>query len=150
MLTLIAKSPHPDLSQAQDTIALTAEERQRSFYRCTSEQGQPMKINLKRGTVLRDGDLLLTEADANAEPIKVAIAAKPEPVITVTAEHPLHLLKAAYHLGNRHVALEVTETYLRLTPDPVLRDMLTKMPVTITDAIAPFHPETGAYHHHHG
>jgi urease accessory protein len=74
----------------------------------------------------------------------------------VTASNPLHLLRAAYHLGNRHVPLEVTAEYLRLSPDPVLADLLQQLGLTVRLQTLPFQPETGAYghagspgHHHH-
>ena len=102
-----------------------------------------MFLRLPRGTILEDGDRLLDEV---GQP-QVEIHAKPEPVLTVTAREPLHLLRAAYHLGNRHVPLEVTAEYLRLSPDPVLADMLQQLGLTVRLQTFPFHPETGAYHH---
>lgn len=64
----------------------------------------------------------------------------------VTADRPLALLKAAYHLGNRHVPLEVTAQVLKLTPDPVLREMLAHLEgVRVVEAVEPFYPELGAY-----
>jgi urease accessory protein len=77
------------------------------------------------------------------------VLAKPEPVLTVTAHTPLDLLQAAYHLGNRHVSLEITPTYLRLSPDPVLRDLLIHRGLHIHEEIQPFQPESGAYGAHH-
>jgi urease accessory protein len=73
----------------------------------------------------------------------------PEPVITVKANTELELIRAAYHLGNRHVPLEITSTYLRLSPDSVLESMLVKMGLEILEEIAPFYPEKGAYGHDH-
>ena len=132
-----------------DTLTLTAEERQRSFYRCTSVKGKAIKLNLKRGTTLKDGDVLMSAGDEIVPTTYIQIKAKPEPIITITASEPLYLLKAAYHLGNRHIALEIQPTYLRFSPDPVLKAMLEKMPVDLTEEIAPFHPESGAYSHDH-
>lgn len=79
----------------------------------------------------------------------VQVVARPEPVLTVTAASPLALLQATYHLGNRHVPLEITPHYLRLTPDPVLQAMLMQLGVTVHSEIAPFLPIGGAYHHSH-
>ncbi|MDX2255181.1 MAG: urease accessory protein UreE [Pseudanabaenaceae cyanobacterium bins.39] len=126
------------------TLALVAEERTRSRYRYVSEEGQEISLQLPRGTVLRDGDIL---ADANGH-IVAKVVAKPEPVITVTAHHALDFLRAAYHLGNRHIALEITESYLRFSPDPVLQDMVAQMGLHLVEEVQPFQPETGAYHHH--
>lgn len=127
------------------TLALTAEERTRSRHHFETEQGQGLYLNLPRGTVLSHGDLLRSDDGQ----VLVRIVAKPEPVMTVIASTPLALLKAAYHLGNRHVSLEVTETYLRLSPDPVLKAMLEQLGVQVTEAVLPFQPEAGAYGHHH-
>ncbi|MGG6293201.1 urease accessory protein UreE [Leptolyngbya sp. AN02str] len=126
-------------------LALTADERTRSRHCFETSDGQAIYVQLPRGTVLQDGDVLQTEMGDRA----VRIVAKPEPVMTVTADHPLNLLRAAYHLGNRHVALEVTETYLRLQPDPVLRSMLEHLTVQVIDEVQPFNPEHGAYRHAH-
>jgi urease accessory protein len=99
---------------------------------------------LPRGTVLRDRDLLTTDTGEDL----VLVIAKPEPVLTVVGKTPLDLLKAAYHLGNRHVPLELTPTYLRLSSDPVLRAMLEPLGLKIIEEKAPFQPEIGAYSHH--
>lgn len=127
------------------TLALIAEDRTRSRHRFMTVEGEEINLQLQRGTVLREGDIL---ADAHNFAIAKVIA-KPEPVITVTAKHPLEFLRAAYHLGNRHIALEVTETYLRLTPDSVLENMVLQMGLTVVHETQPFQPESGAYHHHH-
>ncbi len=126
------------------TLSLVAEDRTRSRYRFVTDQGEEISLQLPRGTVLRDGDIL---ADDQHQPL-VKVLAKPEPVVTVTAHHALDLLRAAYHLGNRHIALEVTEGYLRFSPDSVLEDMVKQMGLTLTQEVQPFQPETGAYHHH--
>lgn len=148
MLTLTKRLPADPEAVVHFTLALTAEARTRSRHYFETDAGQPLYLNLPRGTVLQHGDLLRTET----ENCFVRIVAKPEPVLTVTASHSLDLLKAAYHLGNRHVALEVKESYLRLSPDSVLHAMLTQMGLKVQEEIVPFEPETGAYssgvHHH--
>ncbi len=125
------------------TLPLTAEERTRSRHHFETADGQLIYLQLPRGTLLRNGDLL--QADGGAI---VRVIAKPEPVLTVTAPTPLDLLQAAYHLGNRHVSLEIDPTYLRLSPDPVLRDLLIHRGLHITEEIQPFQPESGAYGAH--
>lgn len=127
------------------TLALVAEDRTRSRHRFMTVEEIEVNLQLQRGTVLREGDIL---ADANEKAIAIVVA-KPEPVLTVTASNSLDLLRAAYHLGNRHISLEVTESYLRLLPDSVLEDMVLKMGLTAIHEIQPFQPESGAYHHHH-
>jgi len=127
------------------TLALIAEDRTRSRHRFMTVEGEEINLQLPRGTVLKEGDIL---ADANNQAIAIVVA-KPEPVLTVIAHNALDFLRAAYHLGNRHIALEVTETYLRLLPDSVLEDMVLKMGLTVIKETQPFQPEAGAYQHHH-
>ncbi|MEL7507101.1 MAG: urease accessory protein UreE [Cyanobacteria bacterium J06554_1] len=147
----ISSGPEPTL-----TLALTADERTRSRYRYRVSNGitdSELYLELPRGTALRDGDCLGGEDHAQV----LKIVAKPEPVLTVRAaatarphlQPPLQLLRAAYHLGNRHVALEVGTDYLRLAPDPVLESMLHQLGVTVIAETKPFQPESGAYGHHH-
>ena len=139
MLTFTTRLTHT-ATDGLPILALTAEERTRSRRYRELEDGTPIYLNLPRGTVLRQGDVLETETGD-----RLQIIAKPEPVVTVTGHQALDLLRAAYHLGNRHVALEVTETYLRLSPDSVLEDMLRRMGLHLHAETAPFQPETGAY-----
>ncbi|NEQ96957.1 MAG: urease accessory protein UreE [Cyanothece sp. SIO2G6] len=155
-------------SASRLTLALTAQERTKTRHyfqaelaildQTSTEAGsmglKGVYLRLPRGTVLQDGDRLTTTANDAI----LAIVAKPEPVMTVAASNPaanntLALLKAAYHLGNRHVTLEVQETWLRFSPDPVLKHLLEQMGLTVTLEETPFYPESGAYtsaqtHHH--
>lgn len=126
------------------TLLLTADERTRSRYRHDLPNNLTVYLQLPRGTVLKEGDLLRSD---NGELFR--IAAKSEPVLTVTASTPLNLMLAVYHLANRHVPLEVTATYLRLAPDPVLKSLLIEQLHTqVTEEIAPFCPQAGAYQAH--
>jgi urease accessory protein len=143
-MILIQRLPAHATEKVTATLALTAEDRVRSRHHFEFE-GRSFSLQLPRGTVLHHRDLLKAESGE-----VVQIIAKPEPVLTVTAKTPLDLLRAAYHLGNRHVALEVTENFLRLLPDSVLRSMLEQLGVQITEEILPFQPEIGAYGHRHG
>ncbi|NEP48789.1 MAG: urease accessory protein UreE [Moorea sp. SIO3C2] len=127
------------------TLSLTAEERTRTRHRFETADGENLYLRLPRGSVLQDGDLL----EAEDTKVMIRIAAKPEPVLTVTAKKPVNLLRAAYHLGNRHVPLEVTASYLRLSPDPVLQGMLEQLGVEVHQEVVPFQPEIGAYGHSH-
>jgi len=140
MLRLTQRLPAHAVGETPLVLALTAEERTRSRHHFTASDGQPFYVQLPRGTILQDGDVLRAESGE-----QVRVVARPEPVMTVMASHPLALLRAAYHLGNRHVALEVTPTYLRLSPDPVLKTMLEQMGLDIIEEIQPFQPEAGAY-----
>ena len=143
MLTLTQRLPANPQAVVSHTLSLTAEERTRSNYRFETEKGEVLLLRLPRGSVLRDRDLLQSENG-----ILVRVIAKPEPVLTVTAKNPLELLRAAYHLGNRHVALEITPTYLRLSADSVLQAMLEHLGLQVTPEIMPLEPEMGAYGHH--
>lgn len=144
MLTCTQRKPsNPDIAVTL-TLALTAEERTRSRHRFEID-GQAVFLRLPRGTVLHDGDILEDETNSNL----VRITAKPEPVLTALAETPLLLLRAAYHLGNRHVPCEITASYLRFLPDSVLRSMLEQLGLEIKEEILPFQPEMGAYGHTH-
>lgn len=149
MLNLTKVKP-PDINAIVNfTLPLTAEERTRSRHRLTLADGKEIFLRLPRGTILHDGDILADESESNL----IKIIAKPEPVLTVVAHTPLLLLRAAYHLGNRHVPVEITPNYLRLSPDSVLRTMLEKLGLEIKEEVVPFQPELGAYggaygHHH--
>ncbi|MBE9099682.1 urease accessory protein UreE [filamentous cyanobacterium LEGE 07170] len=125
-------------------LALTAEERTRSRHTFTAEDGSLVCLQLPRGTVLQDGDILCGTTGE-----RVHVQAKAEPIYTVSAKTPYALLRATYHLGNRHVSLEIAPNYLRLKPDSVLKDMLTAMGLDVHESIHPFHPEAGAYTHRH-
>jgi urease accessory protein len=95
--------------------------------------------------VLREGDILV----GDDPDFGVKISAAAEAVMTVTAQNPLDLLRAAYHLGNRHIALEITPHYLRFSADAVLAQMLHQLGIHVVAETSPFYPELGAYGHHH-
>ena len=143
MLITQRKPPNPN-AVVSFTLALTADERTKSRHRFETADGQALYLRLPRGTVLRDGDLLQAETDSSL----VRVTAKPELVLTVTATTSRELLRAAYHLGNRHVPVEIAATYLRLSPDPVLRTMLEQLGMEVQEAVLPFQPELGAYGNH--
>ncbi|NHC37790.1 urease accessory protein UreE [Scytonema millei] len=144
MLTITDRLPAINSAVNAFTLVLTAEERTKSRHRFETEEGETVFLRLPRGTVLRDGDMLRSD---NGEYL-ILVKAKSEPVLTVTAATSLDLLRAAYHLGNRHVPLEIGTNYLRLSPDPVLQAMLEHLGVMIVEEDAPFQPEVGAYGHH--
>jgi urease accessory protein len=143
MLTFTQRKPPNTNAIVNITLSLTAEERTRSRHKFILADGQEIFLRLARGTVLHDSDILTDETES----IYMRIIAKPEPVLTVLAEIPL-LLRAAYHLGNRHVPVEITSTYLRLSPDAVLAAMLIQLGLEIQEEILPFQPELGAYGNH--
>ena len=126
------------------TVALDWDLRQKSRFDATDSQGRALGVFLPRGTVVRGGDVLVAEDGS-----LIRVEAAPQPVLRVTAcaEHgsPFDLLRAAYHLGNRHVQLELRADHLQLEPDHVLADMLRQMHLIVTEVQAPFEPESGAY-----
>ncbi|MGF1570363.1 MAG: urease accessory protein UreE [Nodosilinea sp.] len=141
MLTAIRALPPNANAPVVATLALTASDRTRSRHRFEPDHGPAIYLNLPRGTILRSNDLLLIDDGQ-----QVRVLAKPEPVIQVTAAMPFDLMRAAYHLGNRHVPLEISPNSLTLEPDPVLEAMLAQLEgLTLTPAIRPFEPEAGAY-----
>ncbi|MFN9744354.1 MAG: urease accessory protein UreE [Betaproteobacteria bacterium] len=126
------------------TVELDWDVRQKSRFDATDSQGRTLGVFLPRGTVVRGGDALVAE-DGSI----VVVKAAPQPVLVVTpcAEHgsPFDLVRAAYHLGNRHVALELQPDHLKLEPDHVLADMLRAMHLIVNEQPAAFEPEGGAY-----
>lgn len=143
MITLTQRLAASEDTITDLTLCLTAEERVRSRHTFTASNGQQVYLQLPRGTILKDGDRLYSD-----DRLVVQVIAKAEPVFTVTAKTALELLQAAYHLGNRHVPVEIATTYLRLSPDPVLRHLLEHRGLQVSEEIQPFHPEIGAYSHH--
>ncbi|MEG3925318.1 urease accessory protein UreE [Microcoleus sp. D3_18a_C4] len=145
MLTFTKHLPANPDAVVSFTLPMTADDRTRSRHRFETNTGEKLQLSLPRGTVLRDRDLLQSDDGS----CLVLVSAKPESVLTARASSPLLLMRAAYHLGNRHVALEIADNYLRLSPDSVLQGMLQKMGLEVTEEIVPFQPEMGAYGHSH-
>jgi urease accessory protein len=148
MIILTKKVTLESRNKPNLTVFLTAEERTKvkhtiEFKESNSTDIILIKLNLERGIILNDGEILTNDQDN----FFVEIKAKLEPVITVKSDCKLTLLKAAYHLGNRHVSLEINEDYLRFSPDHVLESMLIKSGLNIYEELAPFFPELGAYKH---
>lgn len=142
ILTYLCSSNHSPL--VNFTLFLTAEQRRRSHQRLEGENGEIFHLRLRRGIILHEGDIL----GGDEGDIFVKIEAKKEELITVTAKDNLSLMKAIYHLANRHIPLEIKENYVRLTYDSVIEKMLIQLGVNISKDIEVFYPETGAYHHH--
>ena len=151
-LTLIERLPSSTAKHTSTlTLLLDAEERTRSRVQFVTVEGEKVRLFLPRGTVLKDGDLLLDQemsvyvrVIAKEETVMTVIA-KEETVMTVIASDLMSLAKAAYHLGNRHIPLEIGQTFLRLKPDHVLASMLKQMGFHIVEENAKFHPEIGSY-----
>jgi urease accessory protein len=145
LLTFTHVLPPDDEALVVATLSLTASDRAKSRHRFTADDGTLLYLNLPRGTVLHGGDLLGGAIGGEAEGL-IRVVAKPEPVVVVTATSGFALLRAVYHLGNRHVSLELAPDRLTLEPDPVLEAMLTQLGgLVLSTATLPFEPETGAY-----
>lgn len=130
-------------------VVLTFEERQKSRYKAQLADGRALGWFLERGIVLSDGQILQCESGEC-----VRVVAAPETVSQVETSDALILTKAAYHLGNRHVPLQIGTNYLRYQHDHVLDAMVEGLGLTVSCCQLPFHPENGAYHgqgstHHH-
>ncbi|MBD2232445.1 urease accessory protein UreE [Phormidium tenue] len=141
MLTVNRILPPDGVAPVVATLSLTAGDRAKSRHRFTADDGTAVYLNLPRGTVLLGGDLL-----GGDDETVIRIVAKPEPVVVVTAQSSFDLMRAAYHLGNRHVSLELAPDRLTLEPDPVLEAMLHQLGnLELAAATLPFEPESGAY-----
>jgi urease accessory protein len=127
-------------------LVLSADERSRLRGQRRSLCGQELLLQLDRGAPLQPGEWL---SGAGWGPA-VQVLAAPEALLRVRAQAPLELLQAAYHLGNRHVALELRATELRLLDDPVLADLLGRRGLLVDHLQEPFRPEAGAYGSAHG
>ncbi|MGA8050672.1 MAG: urease accessory protein UreE [Burkholderiales bacterium] len=134
--------------EVKGQLRLPFESRQKSRLRARLVSGEEVALLLPRGELLRGGDLLVA-ADGRV----IEVIAEPENLLHVTCGSPAALARAAYHLGNRHVPVQVGEGYLRLAADHVLEDMLNGLGAKLAPVEAPFEPEAGAYaaggHHHH-
>lgn len=111
------------------------------------ENGDMIMLDLKEPVQLAHGDVLAAESGEY-----FVIKAAKEPLYSVKAKTPLHLLELAWHLGNRHQPVEIEETKILLLRDPIIRTMLEGLGANVEEIEAPFQPLHGAYHdhgHHH-
>ncbi|MBP6219889.1 MAG: urease accessory protein UreE [Limnohabitans sp.] len=137
------------LVKRASTITLDWDTRQKSRFDAVDSSQRQLGIFLPRGTVVRGGDVLVAEDGS-----LVRVEAAPQTVLRITActEHgsPFDLTRAAYHLGNRHVPIELKPDHLKIEPDHVLADMLRAMHMTVVQVTESFEPESGAYGDHGG
>ena len=134
----------PVLVKRAATLELDWDVRQKSRFDATDSLGRLLGVFLPRGTLVRGGDVLLAEDGS-----MVRVIAAPQAVLRITActahGSPFDLTRAAYHLGNRHVSIELKPDHLKIEPDHVLADMLRAMHLTVDEAEEAFEPEGGAY-----
>ena len=130
--------------EVRGQLVLPFDARQKSRLRTQLVSGEEVGLMLPRGEILRGGDLV-TASDGRV----IEVVAEPEKLLHIETDS---LPKVAYHLGNRHVAVQVGQTFLRIAEDHVLEEMLKKMGAKVSRVEAPFEPEAGAYaggHHQH-
>ncbi len=137
----------PDTDAVTTSAHLTLDQRSRSRQRIRLDDGREAGILLPRGEVLRHGDMLGSENG-----LAVRILAAAEPLSCAESGNPLLLARACYHLGNRHVALQIEPGRLCWLRDHVLSDMVRGLGLDVTKIEGPFEPEAGAYRdgHLHG
>ena len=139
----------PVLLKRATTVELDWDVRQKSRFAATDSAGRELGIFLQRGTLVRGGDVLVAEDGS-----MVRVIAAPQPVLVIThCQHhgtPFDLTRAAYHLGNRHVPIELQPDHIKIEPDHVLADMLRAMHLIVTEQNLAFEPEGGAYAAGHG
>lgn len=137
---------------ARDAVTVDFDDRHRRRKRYTGERGTSFLLDLPEATVLRDGDGLLLEGGG-----VILVRAAPEPLIEIRARDGLHLMRLAWHLGNRHLPAEIGAERILIRADHVIERMLLGLGATLARVEAPFNPEGGAYgehnrhagHHHH-
>lgn len=134
----------PVLLKRAASVELDWDIRQKSRFEATDSLGRQLGIFLPRGTLVRGGDVLIAEDGS-----MVRVLAAPQAVLRITActSHgsPFDLTRAAYHLGNRHVPIELKPDHLKIEPDHVLAEMLRSMHLIVTEVSESFEPEGGAY-----
>lgn len=148
---LVFHSPLPRSASADCRVRLTFFQRQKARFKASLDDGSTAGFQLKRGQVLRCGDKLLSDGGQIVE-----IISADEMVSTVVAPQETGLARVCYHLGNRHVSLQIGDGWCRYLHDHVLDDMVKNLGFTVSVEHAPFDPEPGAYaagsthqHHHH-
>ena len=129
-----------DPALAVDRVVLDAGERHRRRLVLTGEGGTVFLLDLPRPVMLKDGDGLVLE-DSGV----VQVIGRPESLLVITANSPEELARLAWHIGNRHIDMQVIGQELRIRRDHVLEDMLRRLGAKLTPIEAAFYPEGGAY-----
>ncbi len=130
------------------TLTLAYDQRTKTRLRVTLDDGRDAGLFLERGTSLKEGDLL-----SDGDGLRVHIRAAAETLSSVLCEDPVLFARACYHLGNRHIPLQIEPGRLRYQHDRVLDEMVRGLGLHVGVEEAPFEPEAGAYSggaHHHG
>lgn len=138
MIRLTQRLEHPQ--PAHTRVSLTIDQRIRSRIKVILDDGRDAGIFLPRGLILRGGDCLQSDCG-----LVVLVDASPESVSTVHSEDTYLLTRISYHLGNRHVPLQIAANFLRYQHDHVLDEMVIGLGATVICEQQPFEPEAGAY-----
>jgi len=135
------------VNETVERAVLTFDERCKSRLLVKLDSGEQAALIVERGRVLRSGERLRLQDGRHVD-----IIAADESLFEALSEDPLLIAKAAYHLGNRHVAVQLKPGALRFPADHVLAEMVAGLGLRVSAVIAPFEPEGGAYgrHHAHG
>ena len=129
-----------DDAAAIDRVVLDASERHRRRVVLTGERGTTLLLDLPHAVMLRDGDGLVLD-----DGTVVRVDGKPEPLFEIATESEADRLRIAWHIGNRHVDVQIVGDRLRIRRDHVLEAMLIGLGAHLTPIEAPFDPEFGAY-----
>jgi urease accessory protein len=133
--------PHHRWSEPPaDTIVLDFDDRHRRRMAMTGTRGLEFLLDLESATVLRGGDALLLEDGRLIE-----VVAAPEPLLEIRGSDPQHLVRVAWHLGNRHLPTQISGKALRIRRDHVIEQMVKGLGARVIEIEAPFDPEGGAY-----
>jgi len=130
--------------KAAGSLTLDFDERHRRRFRLTADQGDDILLDLPRAIAMADGDGLQLE---DGRWLKVLAAA--EELVEVRHQDPTQLMRLAWHLGNRHLPVEIRDHVLLIRPDHVIEDMLRRFRADLKRVQAAFQPEGGAYGHGH-
>lgn len=134
------KGQHPFKEAAADSVVLDFDDRHRRRMAMTGTRGLEFLLDLETAVALRGGDALVLEDGRLVE-----VVAAPEPLIEIRGTEPAHLVRVAWHLGNRHLPTQITARGLRIRRDHVIVDMVKGLGARIIEIEAPFDPEGGAY-----
>jgi urease accessory protein len=144
MLEIHKKAPQNFSGSADDIILLNHTEREKARLKTTSRNGEEVRLFLERGHILQRDEILVSDCNRY---VRVKLAK--EAVVTARATRWQDFSRACYHLGNRHVRLQLGNLWLRFLPDPVLVDLMQHLGLSTTQEEAEFEPESGAYGHGH-
>ena len=151
MLEIVQRLTPGVVGAIDGQLILDHSQREKGRFKTESSNGEEVRVFLDRGNTLSIGEVLRSKCGKN-----LTVIGAVEPVIKATTDDWGRFSKACYHLGNRHVKIQIGDCWLRITPDHVLEEMLVKLGLTTETEQAVFVPEPGAYsqraehgHHHH-